>query len=86
MNKKLKKVFGLMDLVLALTACGSGSNEKESAKTDIPKQPTMSEQEVKPEERSKDEFVLALVLNWKKDSTQFLNHHIPNQISSTQVF
>ena len=59
MNNKLKKLFGLMALVLALSACGSGSNEKESAKEE-PKETTTSEEALKPEDRSKDELVLGL--------------------------
>lgn len=66
MNNKLKKLFGLMALVLALSACGSGSNEKESAKEEGSKETTTSEESLKPEDRPKDELVLGLGIEPEK--------------------
>lgn len=60
MKNIFKKVFGLMALVLALSACGSGSNEKENTKDNVSKKASTSEGVAKPEERPKDELVLGV--------------------------
>ena len=68
MKIKVKKLFGLMTLVLALTACSSGSGEKkEGAKEEVK---TESQDKAKTEEnkegKSKDELVLGIGLEPEK--------------------
>ena len=58
MKIKVKKIFGLAALILALTACSSGSGEeKEQTKEEVK---TETSEKVKTDERSKDELVLGI--------------------------
>lgn len=57
MKIKVKKLFGLMAMVLALTACSSGSGEKKETKEEVK---TESKEEAKTEGKSKDELVLGI--------------------------
>jgi len=57
MRKHIKKIFGLAALILALTACSSGSGEKRESKEEVK---TETSEKVKSYERSKDELVLGI--------------------------
>lgn len=58
MKKQLKKIFGLMALVLALTACSANSNSKELESEESSKK--ISENTDEKEVRNKDELILGV--------------------------
>ena len=84
MNKQVKKLFGLMALVFALTACGSGSGEKkEEAKEEVK---TESQETGKTEEKSKEKPKDELVLGIGHEPEKGFNPIFESSHSSSMIF
>ena len=80
MKIKVKKIFGLAALILALTACSSGSGEeKEQTKEEIK---TESKEQVQTEGKAKDELVLGIGFEPEKG----LNPIFESSHSNSMVF